>query len=133
MLALRREFPIEGGWDALALKCVRQSLAGKQPSAIDPWSQTRRNRNVGRGGNDARSERRVAATKLIEQGAEAELSRRLRLDGYRQIVRHGDAPGLQTAVAAACERYTIKEGLNLCRGMREPFEARPFLAGPYIH
>ena len=40
---------------------------------------------------------------------------------------------MQTAVAAACERYTIKEGLNLRRGMFEPFKVRPFLAGPYIH
>ena len=38
-----------------------------------------------------------------------------------------------TAIAATCERHTIKEGLNLRCGMFEPFEVRPFLAGPYIH
>src|SRR5207248_7074460 len=133
VLALRREFPIEGGWDALAFKRVRQSLAGKQTSAIDPWPQTRRNRNVGRSGNDARGERRVVAAKLIEQCAEAELRGCLRLDGYWQFVRHSDAFGLQIAVAAACKGYTVKEGLNLWRRVIEPFEARPFLTGTYIH
>src|SRR6516165_6019528 len=74
-----------------------------------------------------------AATGLVEQCAEAELRRHSRLDRHRETVRHGNALRLQAAVAGTCKRNAIEEVLNLCRGMFEPLEARPFLARTDIH
>ena len=67
-----REFPIEGRRDALALERVGQRFAREQAAAVDPGAEIGRDRHVGRGGDDARGKRRVAARQFVEQRAEAE-------------------------------------------------------------
>ena len=90
VLALGRELPVEGRGDAFAFERVGHALAREQAAAVDPWAEIGRDRDVGRGGDDALGERRLLARQLVEQRAEAELRRHLGLDRHRRALR---APG----------------------------------------
>jgi hypothetical protein len=83
MLALGREFPIEGGRDALALEGVGHGLVREQPAPVHPGAEIGRNRHVGRRRDDMLREIVVAAADLVEQRAEAGLRRHHRLNGHR--------------------------------------------------
>ena len=91
MLALRREFPIEGRGDALALERVGHRLAREQAAPVHPRSEIGRDRDVRRRRDDAARELVFAAADLVENGAEAGLRRHHRLNRDRQVVRHIDA------------------------------------------
>ena len=79
VLALRRELPVEGRGDALALEGVGHRLAREQAAPVHPGAEIGRDGDVGRGRDDARGEVAVAAAELVEDRAEAGLRRHHRL------------------------------------------------------
>ena len=133
VLAFRRELPVEGRWDALALERVGHRLAREQAAAVDPRSEVGRDRDIGRGGDDALRQRGLLARQLVEQRAEPELRRHGGLDRDRQHVRHLDLRRLQAALAALRERHAVEERLEFVRRRGETLEPVPLVAGPDVH
>ena len=117
VLALRRELPVEGRGDALALERVGHALAGEQAAAVDPGAEIGRDGHVRRGGDDALGERRSSrAAELVEQRAEAVL-RRHRPAGSVTASSSGTAMlrRLEPARPAVGERHAVEERLQLVR------------------
>ena len=90
VLALGREFPVEGRGDALALEGVGHRLAREQPAPVHPRSEIGRDRHVRRGRDDAGGKLGLLLAELVEQRAEAGLRRHRRLDIDRKVGRHRD-------------------------------------------
>ncbi len=131
MLAFGLEIPVEGGGDALRLEGIGEALAGEQAPPVHPGPEIGRDGHVRRGGDDPLGERRVVATELVEDHAEALLRRKGRLMRDRKIRRHGQHRGAQAPLAAGAEWHLVEEGLEFVFRQREPFEAIPFM--PLAH
>ena len=75
MLALRREFPGEGGGNALVAEGVELGGARKKPAPVHPGAEIGRDRDVGRGGDDARCVSLLRLADFVHQRPEAGLGR----------------------------------------------------------
>ena len=130
----RREFPVEGRGDALALEHVGHLLAREQVAPVHPRPEIGRDGHVGRGRDDALDEIRVAAAELVQQRAEPELRRHRRLDrdGELAPAPRRAAPDMAARLFRR-ERHAIEERLQLVRRRRQPLEPVPLVARPHVH
>jgi hypothetical protein len=101
------------------LNVSASAFAREQAAAVDPGAEIGRDRDVRRGRDDARGERRVAARDFVEQRAKAGLRRHLRLDRDFQLGRHLDRGALQRR-SPPRERHAVEKfpGCSLRRFVR---------------
>ena len=109
-------------------------FAREQPAPVHPGSEIGRDRDVGRGGDDAGRKLGLLLAELVEQRAEAGLRRHGRLDGDREVVRHVDraAPGAGARRARRTARGRDRPCSSVGR-RGEPLELVPFVARPDVH
>ena len=134
VLAGRREFPVEGRGDALALERVGHLLAREQVAPVHPRAEVGRDGHVRRRRDDALDEIRIAAPELVEQRAEARTASTWSA-GSRSasFARHLDVRRDVAARLFGRERHAIEEGLQFTRGRRKSFELVPFVPGTNTH
>ena len=132
MLAGRRELPVEGRGDSLALKRVGHLLAGEQAAAVDPRPEIGRDGDVGRRRHDAAREFAIATPDLVEDVAEAALRRHGRLDRDGELVRHGKRRRLEPPFPALRERHAVEESLHVIGRDAESLELVPFVAFTHV-
>ncbi len=127
MLPPGREIPGEGRRDLLLAEFVGLFGAGKQPAPVHPAAEIGGDRDVGRCGDDALRQRRVAARQLAQHQAETLLSRHPRRRRERQAVRHRDLRRLQPPPSLACERHIGEELLQHRRRQIQSLELVPLM------
>ncbi len=131
MLAAGRKIPRVCRGDLLLAKNVGHVGAREEASAVHPSAEIGRNRHVGRGGDDASRERRVAPREFVEQEAEALLCRHGALRGEGKRFWHRYGLGLMPTRAARQERDAGDEGAHVGLGHGEPLEGVPLV--PCVH
>ena len=129
MLSVWREIPHIGRRNFLGLEDVLHMLAGEQFAPVHPAAQIGRDRDVGRGGDDAVGEGRVAAPDLGQDQSETLL-------GGHQAFRFGLGQGVgdrqrgrvQFALGLLRERHVAEECFDLGARQGKALELVPFMA-----
>ena len=134
MLALGRELPVEGRGDALALEGVGHRLAREQAAPVHPGAEIGRDGDVGRGGDDALAQVRLARAPISLSSAPKPIC--VDIAGWivtGKLVRHRD---LRRAAGGGLRCANGTRSRNACKrlaGSAQALELVPLMARPHVH
>ena len=127
MLATWRHRPFVGGEDVLFGERVDRLLTVEYSAPVDPWTEIRRDCNVGGGGDDPGRKRAVRSRDVVEDATEAVLGGPCSARN-RQLRGHLNSWGLMATGITGGEWYFVEECLKRPRVDIESSEAIPLVA-----